>query len=110
VGPLYLTSRVADGLAELTDLVRSEREASPRSPKPAVLPTADIGDLRVKESGAWLRGEPGGDALDWLAPGSVVVEEQRQGDSVRVTTSAGVSGWVDARQLIEGPGNTGGLR
>jgi hypothetical protein len=108
VGLITLMSRVVDGLAELTDLARFGREAPPQSSTPPALPTANTGGLRVKQPGAYLREELGGDALDWLTPGTGVVEEERRGDSVRVTTAAGSSGWVDAQQLDEGPGSAEG--
>ena len=97
VGLVDLTGRVADGVADLAAEVRSYRESSsaPAAPLPAEI---DAGGLRVAASGAYLREAPEGDALDWLAPGAAVVEEERQGEWVRVTAGE-VTGWVEAARL-----------
>lgn len=104
-GLIYSMSRLMDGVAELTDLVRSGRDlpSTPTAVEPP-LPVVAAGGLRVKQPGAYLREKPEGDALDWLAPGTIVVEEERQGDAVLVTSPVGASGWVDARNLEKEPG------
>lgn len=54
---------------------------------------------RVVKSGGQLREEPGGAALGWLAPGTVVTEQEHQDDVVRVVTRRGTTGWLRAQEL-----------
>jgi hypothetical protein len=88
VGGLWLAVRVA---------------RNPSARRPPVGP-----NWRVAEPGVvatWYRS--GGPQAVYLAAGVSVVEVERVGNRVRVTTSDGVSGWVDADRLVP-PGEGGG--
>ena len=57
------------------------------------------GERRVLEPGTPLQAEPDGEVVVWLLPGTVVVEQERRGSMVRVTTLRGTGGWVTADRL-----------
>ena len=65
---------------------------------------------QVGEQGAVLRSRPAfGEPLAQLAPGEEVTERGRLGPMARVTTGAGVTGWVRASELSR-PQQQGGGR
>lgn len=66
---------------------------------PAVGLLVGSGMWRVLEPGAHLCDPPGGEPVAWLGPGTVVTEQERQGEKVRVATLRGTVGWVDADRL-----------
>ena len=114
VGPIVLFGLPAAACL-VVGLVRAWKVGTGRAKRPGWgysperLPDGPGRTWLVTEPGAELARAIDGEATRRLDAGATVVEVQRVGEQVRVTTAEGLTGWVPADRLqpLPGPGGEG---